>query len=219
MWQVDLFNPSDRLTALPAGLDRMGGVPNFQKVSDDLYRSAQPTAHGLRGLKSLGTRTVVNLRSFHPNAQEARKTGLGYEQIRVKGCYPKEKQVIKFLRLVTNNRKTPVLVYSQHGTDRTGTMCAVYRIAVQGWPRERALEEMIEGGFGFHGTRNNAVQWINNLNILKIKRKAGIKESDTGALREGKTLKVIIKSNFLSILHKMTTFYSLLFEHSIFHRR
>ena len=39
----------------------------------------------------------------------------------------------------------------------------------------KALEEMIEGGFGFHGTRGgNVVQWINRLNIDKIKRKAGI---------------------------------------------
>ena len=220
MGQLDVFNTADRLTLHPADLVRMG-VRNFQKVSDDLYRSSQPTAQGLRDLKSLGMRTVVNLRSFHSNAQETRKTGLDYEQIRVKGWYPREKQVIKFLRLVTNNRKTPVLVHSQYGAQRTGTMCAVYRIAVQGWTQESALEEMIEGGFGFHGTRNgNAVQWINNLNIPKIKRKAGIKESDNAKLREGKTLKVIIKLSFLSILHKMATFYFPLFDHySIFHRR
>ena len=221
MWQLELFNTANHLTTHPADLARIARVPNFQKVSDDLYRSAQPTAQGLRDLKSLGIRTVVNLRSFHPNAKETRKTGLGYEQIRVKGWYPKEKQVIKFLRLVTNNRKTPVLVHCQYGTERTGTMCAVYRIAVQGWTQGRALEEMIEGVFGFHGTRNgNAVQWINNLNIPKIKRKAGIKDSDTANLREGKTLKVIIKLNFLLILHKMATFYFRLFgHHSIFHRR
>lgn len=199
----------------------MVGVPNFQKVSIDLYRSAQPTAQGLRDLKILGMKTVVNLRSFHSNAQETRKAGLNYEQIRIKGWYPKEKQVIKFLRLVTNSRKTPVLLHSHHGRARTGIMCAVYRIAVQGWTQERALEEMIEGGFGFPRTRKcNAVQWINNLNIPKIKIKAGIKESDTAKLGQGKTLKAIIKLNFRLILRKMETFYSRLFgRHSIFHRR
>ncbi len=199
MWQLELFNTADHLSAHPADLVRMGGVPNFQKVSDDLYRSAQPTAQGLKDLKSLGIRTVVNLRSFHSTAQETRKTGLDYEQIRVKGWYPKEKQAIKFLRLVTDNRKTPVLVHCQYGRDRTATMCAVYRIVVQEWTQGRALAEMIEGGFGFQGMlQGNVVQWINNLNIPKIKRKAGIKESDTAKLREGKTLKHIIKLNFLT---------------------
>ncbi len=157
----------------------MVGLQNFQKVSDDLYRSAEPTAQGLSELKSLGIRTVINLRSSHSNAQETRKTGLDYEQIRVEGGYPKEKQVIKFLRLATNNKKTPVLVYSRLGRTRTGAMCAVYRIAMQGWSQRRALEEMIESGFGFHGPRSGyVVQWINNLNIQKIKRKAGIKDSE-----------------------------------------
>jgi tyrosine-protein phosphatase SIW14 len=196
-------------------------IPNFQKVSDDLYRSAEPTAQDLRELKIMGVRTVVNLRSFHSTAQETRKSGLNYEQIRVKGGFPKEKQVIKFLRLATNSGKTPVLVHSHHGRARTGIMCAVYRIAVQGWTQERALEEMIEGGFNFQGTRKgNAIQWINNLNIPKIKMKAGIKENDTAKLCEGKRLKVIVKSNFRLILHKMATFYfRLLGHHSVFHRR
>ncbi len=195
-------------------------VPNFQKVSDDLYRSAEPTAPGLRDLKIMGMRTVINLRSSHSNAQEVRKAGLNYEEIRVKGVFPEEKQVIKFLRLVTNSRKTPLLVHSHHGRARTGIMCAVYRITVQGWTQERALEEMIEGGFGFYGTRKGiAIQWINNLNIPKIRIKAGIKESETAKLREGKRLKVIIKSNFRLILHKMATFYSrLLGHHSILHQ-
>ena len=57
-------------------------------------------------------------------------------------------------------------------------MCAIYRIAVQRWTKERALEAMIEGGFSFRGSKDgNMAQWINNLNIDEIKRKAGIKGS------------------------------------------
>ena len=39
------------------------GVPNFHKVSNDLYRGAQPTAEGMKRLEKLGIKTVVNLRS------------------------------------------------------------------------------------------------------------------------------------------------------------
>ena len=38
------------------------GLPNLHKVSDDLYRGAQPTAEGMRQLKKIGIKTVVNLR-------------------------------------------------------------------------------------------------------------------------------------------------------------
>ncbi len=103
-----------------------------------------------------------------------------YEHIPMIGwpMLPREDQILKFLKNVTDNQRTPVLVHCQHGADRTGTMCAVYRIVVQGWTKEKALEEMIEGGFGFHGTLDgNVAQWISHLNIDKVKGKAGIKES------------------------------------------
>ncbi len=161
---------------------QMEGVPNFYKVSDNLYRSGQPTADALQNLETshLRIRTIVDLSWSRFDGDENRGTGLIYEHIPMIGwpLFPKEEQVIKFLQIVTDNQRAPVLVHCQHGADRTGIMCAVYRIAIQGWTKERAVEEMIEGGFGFHGYRDgNVVQWINGLNISKIKRKAGIKES------------------------------------------
>lgn len=152
------------------------GVPNLYKVSEDLYRSGQPAAKGMRRLDTMGIRTVVNLRSFHSDLTEIGDTGLGYEHIRFRLWHPQEKQIVKFLQIVTDNRRTPVLVHCQHGADRTGTMCAVYRIAVQGWTREDAVREMTEGGFGFHGILDNLIQWIDKLDIDKIK-KAAIQEN------------------------------------------
>ena len=43
----------------------LAGVPNLHKVSDGLYRSAQPTAEGMTNLVALGIKTVVNLRDNH----------------------------------------------------------------------------------------------------------------------------------------------------------
>jgi len=155
---------------------QMEGVPKLYKVSEDLYRSAQPTAKGMRNLKTMGIRTVINLRLFYSDLGEIGDTGVGYEHIRLKVWHPEEKQVVKFLQIVTDNKRTPVLVHCQHGADRTGTMCAVYRIAVQGWTKEEALKEMTEGGFGFHGILDNLIQWIDKLDIDKIK-KAGMGEN------------------------------------------
>ena len=41
-------------------------------------------------------------------------------------------------------------MHCQQGADRTGTMMAFYRIAVQGWPKDDAIAEMKNGGYGFH---------------------------------------------------------------------
>ena len=46
------------------------GVPNLHKVSDKLYRSAQPTAEGMTNLVALGIKTVVNFRDNHSDSDE-----------------------------------------------------------------------------------------------------------------------------------------------------
>jgi len=48
-------------------------------------------------------------------------------------------------------------------------------MAVQGWSKEEAIEEMMRGGFGFHGLWENLVQWMNTLDVERIKKRAGIK--------------------------------------------
>ena len=149
------------------------GVPNLHKVSDRLYRSAQPTAEGMKNLKGMGIETIVSLRSFHSDRDEIGYTGLAYEHIYMKAWHPEEKEVVRFLQIVTNPGRMPVLVHCQHGADRTGTMCAVYRVAVQGWTKDEAIKEMLDGGFGFHGTWANLASWINKLDIEKIRKEAG----------------------------------------------
>jgi len=158
------------------------GVPNLHKVSETLYRSAQPTAEGMKNLKRMGIETIVNLRSFHSDREEIGNTELGYEHVYMKAWHPEQKEIVRFLRIMTNPSRTPVLVHCQHGADRTGTLCAVYRIAVQGWTKEEALREMTEGGFGFHEVWTNLTSWLAELDVESVRKDAGIK---TGTERGG----------------------------------
>ncbi len=154
------------------------GVSNFCKVSDDLYRCAQPTLEGMENLKAMGVKTIINLSTFRSDLAIIGNTGLGYEKIPMVAwpLVPLEKHVIKFLSIVTDRKRTPVVIHCQHGADRTGTMCAVYRIVVQGWTKDEAIKEMIDGGFGFHKAwGNNLIQWLKDLDVEKVKQKAGIR--------------------------------------------
>jgi len=168
---------SDARFPRSADLIQMEGVPNFHKISEDLYRSGQPTPKGLRNLKAVGIRTVVDLRWLHSDRNEAMDSGLEYEHIHMTVLSPEESDAVKFLQIVTDKKRTPILVHCQYGADRTGMMCAIYRVAVQGWTKEKALKEMVDGGFGFHGIWANLVQWVNKLDIDKIREKAGIIEN------------------------------------------
>lgn len=174
---------------------QLEGVPNLHKVSDDLYRSAQPTATGMQNLKRMGIRTVVCLRANHSDQEILAETGLSYEAIPMNTWDIEAKDAAKFLRIVTDPKRRPVLVHCQHGADRTGTMCATYRIAVQGWSKEAAIDEMVHGNFGFHGVWRNLIHWVEKLDVPQIRREAGISqtvsrevpnEEPAGAVRAGK---------------------------------
>ncbi len=163
------------------------GVPNFHRVTVDLYRSAQPTAEGMCNLEQFGIRTIINLRSLHSDAEETRQTSLARVQIPMHAWRPEEEDIIEFLKVATSRVRTPVLVHCNYGADRTGFMCALYRIVVCGWSKEEALVEMVEGGFGFHMMWKNLVEYIENIDIEALRGKASPKHtSPSTRVQQGK---------------------------------
>jgi tyrosine-protein phosphatase SIW14 len=157
----------------------LSGLPNFHKVSDDLYRGAQPTTEGMKELEKLGVKTVVNLRSMHSDRDEIKDIALAYEHIRMTTWNIEDKDVIRFLQIVTDPNRKPVFVHCKHGADRTGTMCAIYRVIVQGWSKDEAIEEMTKGGFGYHNIWQNLPNYVRKLDVEEIKHNLGLEMLQT----------------------------------------
>ena len=160
-------------------LDRPG-LPNLFKVNAGLYRGAQPTAEGVKELKKLGVKTIIGLRDKHSDKDILGDSKIAFEHIPIKTWNPKESDVVRFLQIVTDKTRQPVFVHCQHGADRTGTMCAIYRVAVDGWTKQQAIDEMTKGGFGFHSVWTNLPKFIEKLDIKKVKAKAGLKKELRG---------------------------------------
>lgn len=155
------------------------GIPNFYRVTENLYRCAQPTPAGMRAAEKLGIKTVLSLRAFHSDKDEVESTKLKTERIYFKTWHPEEEDVVRFLKLVTNTNAGPFLVHCQHGADRTGTMIAIYRMTVQGWTKEEAIQEMTQGDFGFHEMWKNLVSYLNKLDVDALRKKAKISAAST----------------------------------------
>ncbi len=139
---------------------KCAGVPNLHKVSDGLYRSAQPTAEGMTNLVALGIKTVVNLRDNHSDLDEMRGLPLKARRIEIATWKMKDEHVLRFLSIVDDTNAVPVLVHCQHGADRTGTMCAMYRILREGWSEDDAMDEMKNGGYCYHPIWSNLPRFI-----------------------------------------------------------
>ncbi|MBL8752635.1 MAG: tyrosine-protein phosphatase [Planctomycetes bacterium] len=135
-------------------------LENFHRVAPDLYRCAQPSAAGMRELASTGVRSVVNLRYMHSDRDEVAGTGLALVELPDHAFAFGYRDLCEALRAVLQAPK-PVVVHCQHGADRTGALCAAWRVAVDGWTPQQALDEMCGGGFGHS-------RWFPNLRALVL---------------------------------------------------
>jgi len=123
------------------------GVKNFAPVTDMLYRGAQPSSAGFSALHHMGVGIVVNFRNeaqeTSAEQREVESLGMKYVGIPWSGRdNPSDAQVVQFLDLVRTNPQTKIFVHCQRGADRTGTMIAAYRIAVQHQAVKDAVAEM-----------------------------------------------------------------------------
>ena len=158
--------------AQPVALE---GAPNLHRIHDGLYRGAQPTAVGIANLKKMGIKTILNLRSSHGDLDEIGTTGIAYEVLPMTAYGgPGENDVVRFLQLTTDQARAPLFFHCQHGADRTGLMCAVYRVAVQGWDKEEAIREMTRGGFGYHAVWGNLQTFLRELDVARVRKLAGL---------------------------------------------
>jgi protein tyrosine/serine phosphatase len=80
--------------------------------------------------------------------------------------------VVTFLKIVADTNNLPVFVHCQRGADRTGMICAMYRVAVCGWTKEAAIQEMKEGGFAFNPGWENLVNYIEHADVEALKKRA-----------------------------------------------
>ncbi len=149
--------PAERLRDLP-------GLGNVGRVAPALYRGGAPSDEGLDTLRRMGIRTVVNLRHYHGGGEErgCRRRGLRYVRIVLESSdAPGDRDVRRFLAVATDPLQQPVYFHCWRGKDRTGVMCAAYRMAVEDWPLADALAEMDSYGFfhGWHDLRRFVVEF------------------------------------------------------------
>jgi tyrosine-protein phosphatase SIW14 len=125
------------------------GLPNFGEVTPNLYRGAQPSAEGMEALKKMGVEVVVDLRGRASKNEKAAAERLGMQYVSIPShCpFPKDEPLVRFLKVMRENRGKKVFVHCRLGDDRTGMAVAAYRMSEQGWSADEALAEMKAFGF------------------------------------------------------------------------
>ena len=145
------------------------GLINLYRVDEHLYRSEQPHSLEMKKLQEFGIKTILNLRNTRNDNREAKATNLNLNHVPINTWRISYDDLVRSMIIIRKAEK-PVLVHCLHGSDRTGAVVAVYRIVDGGWTKKEAIEELQQGGYGYHQKWfPNIIQLIASLDVEKFK--------------------------------------------------
>ena len=122
--------------------------PNRHKVSDKVWRAAQPLPHQIAAARRLGVRTILNLRgqfdiaTYIYEREACRRAGLKLVDFRVKSRNAPTLEELRGARDVFRSIEYPVLMHCKSGADRVGLMSVLYRHLHDDVPMTRAIDQL-----------------------------------------------------------------------------
>ncbi len=149
-----IFSTVGALTVSAQIASASANLRNFHEVNDKLYRGGQPKDDEFAELKKLGIVTVIDIRDNDDNALKEKamveKAGMRFINYPLGNwSRPDIQDIDKILAEIAVPANQPVFVHCKRGSDRTGTVIAVYRIAHDDWDAKRASDEAKTFGIGW----------------------------------------------------------------------
>src|SRR5689334_21022376 len=170
--------PSPTHTSKPP-TNQFAGLRDFGKITDHIWRGAEPTADGYRNLVERGhVKSFLSLRRGENrdevNLKLANIAGVKCYQVSMKEWDPGQNNLhqlalaLKTIKDLSDNPKTrPVFVHCKAGENRTGFVIATYRMVYQGWTPEEAVREM--RAYGFYRVFARDEWFLKNLDLTRLR--------------------------------------------------
>ena len=168
---TQVYAQADESTSIrsPEWAQPVGDQYNLHQMTPTLYRSALPDSQAAPLLDALKIGTVIN---FLPesDANWLKNPGIRQVQLSYRTNHVDDSDVLAALRAIKEAEVNgPVLMHCKHGSDRTGLMAAMYRVVIQGWSKEDALNEMTLGGFGTSNGFKDSVRYMMRADVDKLR--------------------------------------------------
>jgi protein-tyrosine phosphatase len=137
-------------------------ICNFHKVDSQVYRGGRPDPSAYPKLEQLGVRTILSLEESARDGKERDAlarfnstlkpenridfVSFPITQTQISRTGLSDEQVERLFQLIRKARK-PLFIHCYYGRDRTGAIIALYRMALEGVPYEKAYEEAVHYKF------------------------------------------------------------------------
>ena len=119
------------------------------RVTDDLWRAAQPAPRNLKTARDEGFRTILNLRGARENdggylleREACADLGLTLVDFPIRSRSPMEKPTLLAALDLWDTLEYPVLMHCKSGADRTGFMATLYLWQHVGLPLDQAMGQL-----------------------------------------------------------------------------
>jgi uncharacterized protein (TIGR01244 family) len=128
--------------------DAVAGVRNFTKVDATVACGGAITPDAYAALKQAGFASIVNLRAateqgvnIEADQKAAQDAGLKYYHLPFVTATPDATKFDEFLKLVAAPENQPMMLHCASG-GRASMFWAVKRVMIDGWPVEKAMNEL-----------------------------------------------------------------------------
>lgn len=121
---------------------------NKHRVSDGLWRSAQPAPYQLARLRAQGVRTIVNLRggrehgSWQLQKDACARLGLTLKEFVVRSRSAPEREAILQAKTFFEELEYPAVFHCKSGADRAGFVAALFLVVQEGRTVSEALRQL-----------------------------------------------------------------------------
>lgn len=160
---------ADSLSRPAQWAESVEGHYNLFQMSPTLYRSALPDKGALPLMEKLKITTVINFLP-EPDSTWLTSPQIAQVQLPYRTNHVDDADVLKILRTIqTAQANGPVLMHCKHGSDRTGLIAAMYRVVIEGWSKEDALNEMTQGGFGGGTHFKDGIRYVMQADVDKLR--------------------------------------------------
>ena len=161
--QLVLVSPTRGATsAAQSGHEDVPSIQNFGRVTATLYRGGDFMPHAVAELVARGVRTVISLqiKDRRHEPETCRSHGITYYRFPMDVRARPDSAMIDSILDIIRSATAPVYLHCTAGSHRTGTVCALYRIRVQGWSPQRAWAEEESYGFGLPGDHSELFRFV-----------------------------------------------------------
>ncbi|NIX75428.1 fused DSP-PTPase phosphatase/NAD kinase-like protein [Microvirga terricola] len=121
---------------------------NRHRVSDRLWRSAQPAPHQIARLKAEGVRTIINLRggrehgSWQLQKETCARLGVHLAEFIVRSREAPSRETLLTTKDFFDTIAYPAIMHCKSGADRAGFVAALYLIVHEGKTVDEALGQL-----------------------------------------------------------------------------